>query len=227
MLKSSLIFLFLLLESTISYGQNQLFIQNSIEDGFLGEIDYHLYYGENLIYTQCNLLNNDTTLLALPTGKYHILYNTLFGIERIDFEFESATESKTLLLPAEKLSESKQNKTYSSIENLKENETLVLNYTINGCFVSINKTSTITKQKSKYYRVKKGKLHPVNKKTRQSLIEYEKMVRNIKLDENLHSSYTFTTCDESMYFTKGSDTLVVKTLPCGTWSELNKMVEKF
>lgn len=225
MLKNFPLLLLLFLGIQTSKGQNNLFIQNIIEEDFSDTFDYHLYHNEKLIYTECNLLHNDSILSNLPSGNYQIQYNSLFGIAQMEVKFDSIHESKTLRLPTEELSEYKRNTTPSYLEFLKDNEIITIAYAIQGCFISTTKTIAITKKNNKYYQLKKGKRRSISKKKINHLIEYERIVQNINSTENLHAIFSTFTCDEHFSLTKGNDTLILKILPCGEWSRSNKYIK--
>lgn len=210
--------LFLIVANSFAQN-NQLFIEFEPEKEFSTETDYHVYKKDSLVYSNCYLKNESSNLYHLDKGDYLLKYNTVFGIDSVEFSFTSDRAFKEIILETEKISQKRLAQTSSYVESLKNNERITLNYSLGGCFISKKKEATILKENDQYFFVDYGQKRWITERRLQRIIRYEKILKNLNFNENLHDGELYTTCSEFFSLTKNGKQLYGKNVYCGTWSE--------
>jgi len=218
-------FIILIFFSCGIYAQNSLFIDFEIEKNPY-KSDYHLYKNDTLVYTNCNKKNDFEKLFKLERGRYFIKYNTIYGIDSLYVEFNSNNESKFITLNTESIDSLTLKNTKSEIELLKDNEKITLKYSLGGCFVSKNEEIILTKNKNRYYKIKNGKRKNISKKKIKDLINYEKTLRNLNINENIDKTFWTSTCSEYILIEKNEEVIYSKNIYCGDWSKSSE-IEKW
>lgn len=178
--------------------------------------DYHLYQNDSLIYSKCD--NNIITLFHLKKGKYLLKYDTIFGIDSITFNFESDHDFKEIILETEKISKEKLAQTPSYIESLKNNERIILYYSLGACYISKKKEVTILKENDQYYFVYYGRKKFIDQRRIARIIRHEKILKNLS-SKTIHGGEFYSTCSEFFSLTKNGIQVYGKNTYCNTWSE--------
>lgn len=206
------------------YGQNTLFIDFEPETDFLGS-DYHLIKNDSLIYTNCSLKNDYEILFKLKNGNYVLKYDTVFGIDSLSITLNKKIGFYNIKLKTEILSEVKLKETKSEIESLLEDEQITINYSLGGCFVAKDYKLTLTKHNGKYYKIKKSKRRKISQNKVAKIIRFEKLLRNLKLEENLDGLNYFVTCSEYISLEKNGQIIYSKNIFCGEWSDSSEIAK--
>ena len=181
--------------------------------------DYHIFTNDSLIYTNCSIKNDYEALDNLNLGKYLIRYNTIFGIDSLEVDLDGNNGIKFITLETESIAESQLDNTISEIESLKNNEIITLRYILGGCFVSEEKEISITKKNNRFYKIKNGQQERINSKIIQKIIRYEKVLRNLNIEENIDGTFKTVTCSESISLEKENKKIFNKNIYCGDWSK--------
>ena len=181
--------------------------------------DYHIFTNDSLIYTNCSIKNDYEVLDNLNLGKYLIRYNTIFGIDSLEIDLDGKNGIKFITLETESIAESQLDNTISEINSLKDNEIITLRYILGGCFVSEEKEISITKKNNRFYKIKNGQQERINSKIIQKIIQYEKVLRNLNIEENIDGTFKTVTCSESISLEKENKKIFSKHLYCGDWSK--------
>lgn len=218
----TLLTFYCLLANTI-FAQNSIIIEFVNEKSLFSQPDFHLYANDSLIYSHCNSKNSGEVLFNLKKGNYKLSYNTIFGVESVGVSFDSNNETKTILIDIEQLAESKLDETESLLEQMEDGEILRIEYKLGACFKEKKQHVTIIKKKNRYYELLNGNIRAISKKRISKLIQYEKIVRNINIEDNLHGFSSFTTCSESISFRKGKEKAFTKNIFCGTWTKSSEI----
>lgn len=217
-------FILILILGTNSFAQNSFMIDFGSEKNIF-DSDYHIYTNDSLIYTNCSIKNDYEALDNLNSGKYLIRYNTIFGIDSLIVDLDGNEGVKFITLETENITESQLSNTVSEIESLKNNEIITLKYIIGGCFVSEEKEISITKEKNKFYKIKNGKQERINSKIIQKIIRYEKILRNLNIEENIDGTVKTVTCSESISLEKENKNIFGKNIFCGDWNKSSEIKE--
>ena len=182
--------------------------------------DYHIYKNDSLVYSNCYLKNDSSILYNLKKGNYVLKYNTIFGIDSLEFKFESNFGTKEIILNTEKIDPIKLTQTSSAIESLRNNERITLNYSAGGCYFLEEKEVTILKENDEYYSVTKRKKRHISRIRLARIIRYEKILQSLRFNENLHGDVSYSTCSESISLTQNGEVLITKNIICNTWTEV-------
>jgi predicted RND superfamily exporter protein len=207
-----------------SYGQNTLSITFEPETDFFGS-DYHLIKNDSLIYTNCSKKNDFKVLFDLENGSYTLKYNTAFGIDSLSLNLDEKIKYHDITLKTENLNDAKLKETKSEIESLLEDEQITINYSLGGCFVAKDYKLTLTKHNEKYYKIKKSKRKRISQDKVAKLIRFEKLLRNLNLEENLDGVIQVFTCSEYISLEKNSQIIYSKNIFCGDWSESSEIAK--
>ena len=82
---------------------------------------------------------------------------------------------------------------------------------------------TLTKVKNKFYKIKNGKRKRINQKKVQDLIRYEKILRNLNIEENIDGISQVVTCGEFITIKKNNELIFSKNIFCGDWSKSSEI----
>lgn len=206
------------------YGQNSLSIDFEPETDFFGT-DYHLIKNDSLIYTNCSIKNDFKVLFNLENGSYTLKYNTVFGIDSSSLNLDEKIEFYDITLKTEELNEVKLKETKSEIESLLEDEQITINYSLGGCFIAKDYNLTLTKHNEKYYKIKNSKRKRISQHKVAKIIRFEKVLRNLNLEENLDGVIQVATCSEYISLEKNSQIIYSKNVFCGDWSESSEIAK--
>jgi len=202
---------------------NALFVTFKTDKDFSDESDYHIYKNDSLVYSNCHLKNDINILSHLKKGNYLLKYDTVFGIDSLEFNFKSDFGFKEISLNTEKIDPIKLAQTSSAIESLKNNERITLNYTAGGCYFIKKKEITILKENDEYYSVTKRRKRHISRIRLARIIRYEKEIKNLKFDKNLHRELVYCTYSEFISLTKNGEVLIGKNIFCDTWSKSSEI----
>ncbi len=181
--------------------------------------DYHFYKNDSLIYANCGSISHINWFSNLEKGEYRLKYDTVFGIDSVEFSFTSDRGSKKIILETEKTSKKRLAETHSYVESLKNNERITLNYSLGACFISRKKEATILKENDLYYFIDYGQKRLISERRIKRIIRHEKILKNLNFTENIHDSELYVTCSEFFSLTKNGKQVYGKNVYCGTWSE--------
>ena len=223
----NIFFILIIILGTNSFAQNSLMIDFGSEKNIF-DSDYHIFTNDSLIYKNCSIKNNYEALDNLNLGEYLIRYNTIFGIDSLVVDLDGNEGIKFITLETENISEYQLSNTISEIESLKNNEIITLKYSIGGCFLSEKNEITITKEKNRFYKIKNGKQERINSKIIEKIIEYEKTLRNLNIEDNIDETFKTVTCSEYISLEKNNEQIFSKNIFCGDWSkstEIKKWIE--
>jgi hypothetical protein len=214
-----IVFIVVLTIVKISFGQeNYLRIELKPENEYHFR-DYHLYQNDSLIHTNCFQKNDISTLFNLAKGNYKLVYETIFGIDSLNIEFDTEHNYKNIILHTEKPNAKKLAETFSHIESLKNNEQITLIYHLGDCYVSKEKKATILKENDQYYFVDYGHKRWITERRIQKIIRYEKILQLLNFSETLHGKLTMhQNCNESFSLTKNGEQVYAQHVFCGTWT---------
>lgn len=181
--------------------------------------DYHLYQNDSLLFTQCHLKNNSHILHKLPKGNYKLKYDTVFGVDSIAFSFESDREFKKIILQTENPSRERLANTFSSVESLKNNEQITVEYGLSACFIHKKKKATILKENDQYYFIDYRHKRLITERRINRIIRHEKILKNLNFENTLHGYEVYVTCVEFFSLSKDEIQVFEKSVFCGMWSE--------
>jgi hypothetical protein len=198
---------------------NYVSIEFKPENESYTESDYHIYKNDSLVYSNCYLKNDFSILSHLKKGNYLLKYDTVFGINSIELNFESDRSYKKIILETEKISKKKLAQTFSYVESLKNNERITLQYSLSACFVSKNKEAIILKENDEYFFIEYKRRRLIGKINIQKIIRHEKILKSLNSKKNIHNSVLHSTCSEFFSLTKNGTQVYGKNIYCGDWSE--------
>lgn len=227
-MKKYWIFLLLLLVFQMNFGQNSVsvYFNGHFPDSY--KQDFHLYRNDSLIYAQCDEYDFDTNtnedLNALKKGTYQLKYNTLFGVEAIDFELNK-NEDKVFSLDNEELNQKKYDETYSVFEQMKDGEVLEITYAYANCFSGGKLTISLMKKNHQFFKIGQNKnLKPIKRSIMEDLNHYDILLQNIdeenKLDDKL--GITISSCVQSITYKINEKPVLEKHFYCGLWKEFSE-----
>ncbi|MDR0230359.1 MAG: hypothetical protein LBI72_15055 [Flavobacteriaceae bacterium] len=211
-----------LLFSISSIAQNLLFVNFEPSESI--NSDFHLYRNDSLIYKYCDSQNKeDNQLNNLEIGEYKILFNSINGIDSLNVSFSSNKDFQIIELFTERIDFEKIRKTESVIEGLKNDEKLTLLYSNINCYAPKELKLTIVKKNGVYYELKNCKQKRIKNKKLSFLINYEKIIRTGRFENDLHPELvTISTASINYELVKNNNTIYCRRISSG-WEDIFKI----
>ncbi|MDR2221676.1 MAG: hypothetical protein LBE34_02940 [Flavobacteriaceae bacterium] len=201
-----------LLFSISSIAQNLLFVNFESSESI--NSDFHLYTNDSLIYKYCESQNKeDNQLNNLEIGEYKILFNSINGIDSLNVSFSANKDFQIIELFTERIDFEKVKKTESVIEGLKNDEKLTLLYSNINCYTPKELKLTIVKKNGIYYELKNNKQKRIKNRVLTFLINYEKIIRTGRFENDLHPELvTISTASINYELVKNNNTIYCRRI---------------